>query len=229
MKFLKQISMLSFLAVAATAASAANQPFVAGSGSVTLDTSYLSANGYTVTALGSSTYNATTGVLTDPLQTISTATNPGALKIDFSDTSGLTLKKGLTSVKLFDFSFDVATQSLFGTITSGIFLNLPNQSLLTATTLAGDFGGSALDNVANSSTARKLNLVASDFVLSEAFKGFLTENGIDPTAVSFVASLVKTVNIGTVSTPGVPEPSTYALMGVGLVGIAMARRSRRQA
>lgn len=227
MKFLKHIAV-SFLAVAAAAASATSQPFVAGSGSVTLDTSYLTANGYTVGTVGSATYNAATGVLTDPLQGISTTTNPGALTVDFSDTSGLSLKKGLTTVKLFDFSFDVATQSLYGTITSGIFLNLPNQSLLTATTLAGDFGGSALTSVGNSATARKLNMVASDFVLSESFKTFLAEQGVDPTAVSFVAGIVKSVNVGSVAPP-VPEPSTYALMGIGLVGIAMTRRRRQQA
>jgi len=44
-----------------------------------------------------------------------------------------------------------------------------------------------------------------------------------------VAGLVKSVNVGTVTVPGIPEPSTYALMGVGLVGIAFARRNRRQA
>lgn len=229
MKFLKQITVMSFLAVAATSAFSAAQPFVAGNASVTLDTQYLSDNGYTVGVLGSSTYNATTGVVTDPLQNITTATNPGALNINFSDASGLTLKKGLTTVKLFDFSFDVATQSLFGRITSGIFLNIPTQSLLTATSLAGDFGGSALDNVSNSSTARQLNLAASDFVLSEPFKAYLTDQGIDPAALTFVAGLVKSVNVGTVTVPGIPEPSTYALMGVGLVGIAFARRNRRQA
>ncbi len=227
MKFLKQITVMSFLAVAATSAFSAAQPFVAGNASVTLDTTYLNENGYTVGVLGSSTYDPDTGVVTDPLQNITTATNPGALNINFSDASGLSLKKGLITVKLFDFAFDVATQSLFGRITSGLFLNIPTQSLLTATNLAGDFGGSALDNVGNSSTARQLNLAASDFVLSESFKTYLISQDLDPTAVSFVAGLVKSVNVGDV--PVIPEPSTYALMGVGLVGIALARRSRRQA
>ncbi|MDO9235212.1 MAG: PEP-CTERM sorting domain-containing protein [Aquabacterium sp.] len=226
MKFIKQFSM-SFLAVAAFAASAAtSQPFTAATAIIKLDTSYLNANSYTVGALGASTYNAATGTLTDPLQGVSILSNPGALSIDFSDTSGLSLKKGLTTVKLTDFTFDIASNSLFGTVTSGIFVNLPNISMLTATSVRGDFGGSdALNSITTSSTPRALNFLATGFVLSESFKTLLTENGVDPTSMAFVASIVKSVAIGT---GAVPEPTTYALMGLGLVGIAFAAR-RKQA
>lgn len=223
MKFIKQFSM-SFLAVAAFAASAATtQPITAATAVITLDTTYLTANAYTVGALGSSTYNSVTGLLTDPLQGVSTLSNPGALSIDFSDTSGLSLKKGTTTVKLTDFTFDVATSSLFGTVDSGIFVHLPNISMLTANTVLGDFGGADLNNVATSGTPRKLNFLATDFVLSDSFKTLLSDNGINPTSMEFVASIVKSVAVGTV-----PEPTTYALMGLGLVGIAFAAR-RKQA
>lgn len=234
MKFFKQFSM-SFLAVAATAASAATtQPFVAATASVTLDTSYLTANGYTVSAVGSSTYNATTGVLTDPVQAVNLTSNPGPVTIDFSDTSGMAIKKGLTTVKLTNFTYDAATNSLFGDISAGLLLNLTNQSLLTATTAVGNFGGvvsgndvfgaQELTSVTSSAISRRLGLSASNFVLSDAFNTFLTDNGVDPAAMAFVATMVKSVNVGSV-----PEPSTYALMGLGLVGIAFTARRKMAA
>lgn len=228
MKFFKQFSM-SFLAVAATAASAAtSQPFVATTANVTLDTSYLTANGYTVSAVGSSTYTAATGVLTDPVQAVNLAVSPGPVTIDFSDTSGMAIKKGLTTVKLTNFTYDVATNSLFGDISAGLLLNLSNQSLLTANTVFGNFcgiiGGQELTSVTSSSTSRVLGLAASDFVLSDAFNTFLTDNGVDPAAMAFVATMVKSVNIG-----AVPEPSTYVLMGLGLVGIAATARRKMAA
>jgi len=228
MKYFKQFSM-AFLAVAATAASAAtNQPFTATSASVTLDTSYLTTNGYTVSNVGSATYNSSTGVLTDPVSAVSLATSPGPIDITFASGAGLSLKKGLSTVKLLNFSYDASTNSLFGDISAGLLLNLTNQSLLTATTVAGDFGGSALGNVSTSASTRTLNLSASNFVLSDAFQTFLTNNGVDPTSMAFVASIVKSVNIGTV-TPAVPEPGTYALMGLGLVGIALTARRKMAA
>ena len=227
MMYFKQFAVAALAIAAAASASATSQPFTATSGSVTLDTTYLSANGYTVGALGSATYNASTGVLSgDPLSAVTTSANPGPLTASFDATSGLSLTKGTTTVKLTNFSFDAATNSLFGNISVGFLLNLTNQSLLTATTVAGDFGGSSLSSVATSSTARTLNLAASSFVLSDAFSTLLSSNGITPSTVSFVASIVKNVNVGKVSTPTVPEPSTYALMGLGLVGIALAGRRK---
>ena len=234
MKFSKQFSV-SLLAIAASTAAFADtaQPFVAsgvnGYALVTLDTSYLTANGYTAKALGSATYDAAAGTVKDPLTAVNIVGSGTSGPIDavFSSTSGMSLSKttnGITTTaKLTNFSYDAATQTLFGSITVGLLLNLPNQSLLTANTVyGGTFGNDVITNVTTSGTARALNMYATDFVLSNDLKTLLSDNGVDPSAVSFVASMVKSVAVGTV-----PEPTTYALMGLGLVGIAFARRQKQ--
>jgi hypothetical protein len=230
MKFIKQFSV-SLLAIAASTAALADtsQPFVADSAIVSLDTTYLTANGYTAKALGSSVYTAATGTVTDPLATVNIVGSgtSGPLDVLFSSTSGMSLSKttnGLTTTaKLTNFSYDAATQTLFGNISVGLLLNLTNQSLLTANTVyGGTFGSDLITNATTSTSARKLNMYATDFVLSEDLKSLLTSNGVDPNSVSFVASMVKSVAVGTV-----PEPTTYALMGLGLVGIAFARRKQQ--
>ena len=52
---------------------------------------------------------------------------------------------------------------------------------------------------------------------------------MDATQFGYLAGIVKSVNIGTVATTNVPEPSTYALMGLGLVGMALVSRRKQQA
>ncbi|MES2091526.1 MAG: PEP-CTERM sorting domain-containing protein [Pseudomonadota bacterium] len=221
------------LALASGVACAANQPFTATNGTVTVDTSFATAGGYITTALGSASYDAATGTLTDPVQAVSTSTNPGALLVDFSDTSGLQLAKGFTKVKLTDFTFDLATNTLFGDVNVGILLSLNDQALLTANTVSSSFGLETGTSVTSSAATRDLGLLASNFTLAPAFVDFLGENGIDPASMTFVASIIKEVKIGTVvappTVPAVPEPTSYALVIAGLGLVGMSQLKRRQA
>ncbi len=227
MTSLKHLPLIA-LALASGIASAANQPFTATSGTVTLDTSFVTSNGYVASALGAATYDAGTGTLTDPVQGVSTSTEPGPIVIDFSDTSGLSIKKGYTNVKLTDFTFDVATNTLFGDVNVGVLLSLNDQALLTATSVSSSFGTQAGTSVTSSAETRNLGLLASNFTLAPAFISFLGENGVDPTSMAFVASIIKEVKIGTVVTPtAVPEPTTYALLFAGLAMVGMNQLKRR--
>ena len=138
----------------------------------------------------------------------------------------MALKKGYTTVKLTDFTFDVATNTLFGDVNVGVLLSLNDQALLTASSVSSSLGTDVGTSVTSSATTRSLGLLATNFVLAPAFVTFLGENGFDPATMTFVADMIKEVRIGTVA--AIPEPSTYALMGLGLVGMSLVAR-RRQA
>jgi hypothetical protein len=232
MKYFKQFT-LSLLAVAATAASAATQPFTAATASITVDTSVLTANKLTAKAVGNSTFNATTGVLTDPVSTVNLATSPGALNVAFDATSGLAFYTpgflGLQTkvATLQNLSFDLGTGIVHGDLLTAAG-DIADQDLLLATTLSSSFGTSAGTNVTSSTATRTLGVAASNFTLAPSLVTLL--GATNAASFQFVATSIKSLNIGTVvtSTGVVPEPSTYALMGLGLVGIAAVAR-RKQA
>ncbi|MFT3858237.1 MAG: PEP-CTERM sorting domain-containing protein [Aquabacterium sp.] len=235
MKFFKQFSVSLMALAAATAASAANQPFNAVNATVTIDTATVNAalNGYSMAAVGGATFNSGTGVLTAPVQTVSTTTNPGPINVELADAAGLKFTKVLSpSITLSNFSFDVATGELYGNLLVGTTLaplvNVQNQSVLQATNYSSSFGGVSGSSVTTSSSSRDLGLLASNFVLSQSFKDYmLNVYEMDATSFSYVADMIKEVRIGTVNIQSqVPEPSTYFLMGVGLACIGFVARRK---
>jgi len=159
---------------------------------------------------------------------VATATNPGAIDIELADAAGLKFTKSLSpTITLSNFSFDVGTNELSGNlvVSSGIvkLVEVIDQSVLVAGSVTSMFGSELGTAVTSSSTPRDLGLIASNFSLSQSFKDYMLNTyEMDATQFGYVANMIKEVRVGTV-----PEPSTYALMGVGLACMGFVARRKR--
>ena len=215
MTYLKHLAVMA-VAFAASAASAANLPVASYSDSVLIDTSVLSAKNLTLQKVGNATWNATTGILTDPVSSVDLASS---LVIQFDATSGFALfTPGLFGpskvATLQNFSYNVNTGTLHGDLFTPLG-NLLDSDLLTASVKTGGLNGNLI------------NVTASNFSLATEL---VTALGSNAANFQFVADAVKQVKINvTLATAPVPEPSTYALMGLGLVGIGLVSRRRMAA
>jgi PEP-CTERM motif len=206
MKTLTQISRAALTALVLAAAGnamAANAP-----ATVSVDAAYLTANDLAVAGVGGSTYTTSGNIGTVSL---AIDTIPSML-IDFLDAAGFSITASTflgDGVATFsNFKFDASTGIMSGNLVGGGLLsklNYLNGDLLKANTLTGV--GTSL-------------ITASNFTLADGLSSYLTTNKISP-ALLPVSSVVKTVALP------VPEPTTYALMGLGLVGIALVARKRQ--
>lgn len=223
---LAQRAVAAAALVAAGSAFAANPALnlVSGSGALAVDPSaaaQLTALSLSLTPVPGS---ATTAGLSQPVTSIAAnGTNTSLTQVNFA-TAGLRLGNATTRIDLTDFSLNTTNNIL----TASISLNggtAQRLGLFQATDLSGAFtvptltaGQSATVNVTLNDL--KLTTTGANTVATLAgyplFGGFLTAINFGDFSTSVTVSAV-------------PEPSTYALMGIGLAAAGFFARRRQQA
>lgn len=158
----------------------------------------------------------------------SVGTAGGALQTaeeDFFTTTGGSM--AITNLRV-----DLTSKRVFATMVGGNGVGtINNLYLWNYTTLTGPTSFSAMAGTQSlDSTVSGLTITADAFALFSQALGLTEAGDAALSKVTDFGQIVSTVTVKMAAanvTPPIPEPSTYALMGLGLAGIGLAARRRR--
>lgn len=180
-------------------------------------------SGATFSALGTASYDSTTAQISEAFTSVTMSSSAATDFLGYTDSaSGFSLTSNGSTLTITNISYSEASKSLSGTLAVGGVTKYTG-AILSSTT-------ASVSESFNASLGTGYLSTGNLYLTTGAAQAMLTAFGLSTIYTSFVTG----TNFGTfaadvtaAATVAVPEPGTYALMGLGLVGIASVVRRRR--